>query len=851
MNKELTQVIHGIENTTNVIQQFQFNATARICSCLNASGPSITVGLDAYKMGLVEARQRGVKLRFVTEVTGENMHYCKELMKIAEVRHLDGVRGNFGVTESEYTAFGVLRESTLLSQLIYSNVKELVEQEQYVFDTLWNRAIPAHRIVKEMEDGLPPEKTEVIYGEENILNAIVAWQQKSEKSWNISVESSIPHFSMSERIRKGYPDARARGVEIRYITEIRKDNLEYCKDIMNFAQVRHLDGMVGNFVVSEKEYLGEASGKEFLSHLIYSNRKEIVEQQNYIFENLWKNGITAENRIKLIEEGVTPVETRLIEDPDHIAAKIRTEILNSSEIIACSQPGRLHLIYDNYFDIYREVLGKQRVGKHKGIRLIVTIDRNSVELVKKFVEVGVQVRHVKNLLPLSFVVTDKEMQANLEDIKGKKMIHSLLTSNEPGYVKQFASVFEQLWNEGIDAKLRMDDMEEGNYNEIEVIQNPTRALELYRETISMAEKEIMLIFPTINALLRQKKLGIVDKLKDIAQEHKIKVRVLIPSNTSVDLVLGNLSEVEDESLDIRYIESMSAWATILIVDKKISLVMELKDDSKDTFFEAVGLSTYSNSKGGVLSYAAMFENLWTQIELMAQLKEANEQLKVHDRMQKEFINVAAHELRTPIQPILSLTEALRSDVTTTEGQVIVDIIIRSAERLQRLAEDILDVTRIESQSFHLSKEIFSLNELLLDTVRGIKNGIGNQIHHDINLVYTPKIEPVFVEADKSRIAQVISNLINNALRFTRSGIVSITMETKDDHVNVSVKDTGSGIDPEIIPRLFTKFATKSLTGTGLGLFISKSIIEAHGGIIQAENNVDGDGATFRFTLPVA
>ena len=397
----------------------------------------------------------------------------------------------------------------------------------------------------------------------------------------------------------------------------------------------------------------------------------------------------------------------------------------------------------------------------------------------------------------------------------------------------------------------MDDMEEGNYNEIEVIQNPTRALELYRETITMAEKEIMLIFPTINALLRQKKLGIVDKLKDIAQEHKIKVRVLIASNTSVDLVLGNLTGVADESLDIRYLESISAWATILIVDKKISLVMELKDDSKDTFFEAVGLSTYSNSKGGVLSYAAMFENLWTQIELMAQLKEANEQLKVHDRMQKEFINVAAHELRTPIQPILSLTEALRSDVTTTEGQVMVDIIIRSAERLQRLAEDILDVTRIESQSFHLSKEIFSLNELLLDTVRGIKNGIGNQIHHDINLVYTPKIEPVFVEADKSRIAQVISNLINNALRFTRSGIVSITMETKDDHVNVSVKDTGSGIDPEIIPRLFTKFATKSLTGTGLGLFISKSIIEAHGGIIQAENNVDGDGATFRFTLPVA
>ena len=228
-------------------------------------------------------------------------------------------------------------------------------------------------------------------------------------------------------------------------------------------------------------------------------------------------------------------------------------------------------------------MGKQTEGKHKGIRLIVTIDRNTVDLVKKFVEVGVQVRHVRNLLPLSFVVTDKEVQASLEDIKGRKMIQSLLTSNEPVYVKQFASTFEQLWDEGIDAKLRMNDIEEGNDNEIEVIQNPARALELYREAITMAEKEIMLIFPTINALLRQKKLGIVDKLRDMAQEREVKVRVLMPPNTSVDLVLGNLTEVAHGSMDIRYIESMSGWATILIVDKKISLVMELNDDSKDTF----------------------------------------------------------------------------------------------------------------------------------------------------------------------------------------------------------------------------------------------------------------------------
>ena len=360
----------------------------------------------------------------------------------------------------------------------------------------------------------------------------------------------------------------------------------------------------------------------------------------------------------------------------------------------------------------------------------------------------------------------------------------------------------------------------------------------------------MLIFPTVKAFIRQKELGIVVKLKDIALERQVKVRILMPtSNNSLNLDLDSLTQVIDGRIDIRYVESMSARATILIVDKKISLVMELKDDSSDTFFGSIGLSTYSSSKGGVLSYAAMFENLWTQIELMAQLKEANEQLKVHDKMQKEFINVAAHELRTPIQPILSLADALRLDVTTTEGQELLDIVIRSAERLQRLAEDILDVTRIESQSFLLNKEIFCLNELLIDAVGGFKNTIGDGIH-DINLVFRAKVENVFVEADNSRIAQVISNLINNALRFTKSGIVSVSLETKEGNVIVSVKDTGSGIDPAILPRLFTKFATKSITGTGLGLFIAKSIIEAHGGRIWAENNLDEKGgATFSFSLP--
>jgi signal transduction histidine kinase len=110
-------------------------------------------------------------------------------------------------------------------------------------------------------------------------------------------------------------------------------------------------------------------------------------------------------------------------------------------------------------------------------------------------------------------------------------------------------------------------------------------------------------------------------------------------------------------------------------------------------------------------------------------------------------------------------------------------------------------------------------------------------------------EDIIVEADRERIIQVVSNLLDNAFKFTKNGKVVITIKKESDgRVSVSVQDTGTGVEPEIIPSLFTKFASKSQCGTGLGLFISKSIIEAHGGRIWGKNN-DNEGATFTFTIP--
>jgi signal transduction histidine kinase len=321
----------------------------------------------------------------------------------------------------------------------------------------------------------------------------------------------------------------------------------------------------------------------------------------------------------------------------------------------------------------------------------------------------------------------------------------------------------------------------------------------------------------------------------------------------------------------------------LIVDIFSQIIMSYSAQSFDT----------AHNVAHVLKDAGYFINIialaLSSIQYNADLKESNEilrqtndrlkereelirvqyeKLKEADKMKNEFINIAAHELRTPIQPILGLTGVLRSKIKDTQQQELLDVTIRNAKRLQQLTEDILDVTKIGSQSLNLKKESFNLNDIITNTIDDIttntasskKNGQRNAI----KLAYLP--HHIFIEADKARITQVISNLLNNAVKFTEAkvtkgrdggdgrvkggGIISINVERVDGQALVTVRDSGIGIDPEIMPRLFEKFITKSYQGTGLGLYISKSIVEAHGGRIWAENNPDVIGATFTFSLPV-
>jgi two-component system, OmpR family, sensor histidine kinase VicK len=414
---------------------------------------------------------------------------------------------------------------------------------------------------------------------------------------------------------------------------------------------------------------------------------------------------------------------------------------------------------------------------------------------------------------------------------------------------------------------RIDDIEKGLDLEdsIKVISQKTKVKDLYFDLLKSSKKEIMLIFPTNKAFERQERIGIIGLVKQVAREKDLRVRVLVPVENlenSQELVQEpfplkeNYQQDPSHNIYIRYIaeqRSSGLQEIILIVDRKVSFVIELIDDTEATFEEAIGLATYSNSKSTALSYVSIFESLWKQTELYQKLNELYERLQEHDKIQNEFISIAAHELRTPIQPILGLSEVLLSRKGNIEqDKELLIVIIRNAKRLRELTENILDATKIESQSLNVNKQYFRLNDLITNVLADHKKEEENNKQRKIKLAYSSHNDNIIVKADADRLTQVVSNLLSNAIKFTRKGEVSINIITDDtdQQIIVSVTDTGQGIDPEIMPRLFTKFATKSIVGTGLGLYISKRIIEAHGGKMWAENNPDGIGATFSFTLPL-
>ena len=351
---------------------------------------------------------------------------------------------------------------------------------------------------------------------------------------------------------------------------------------------------------------------------------------------------------------------------------------------------------------------------------------------------------------------------------------------------------------------RISEIEAGVIPDVlEVIKEPTEIISFTYRLVKAARDEILIIFHTSNALLRQERAGGTDILIENVIRYKTRVRILAPIEDKIIDTIQKLERIE--GIQVRNIEpAMQTRMAILVVDRTYSLVVELKDDSKDNLEEAIGLATYSNSKSTVLSYVSIFDALWKQSEL-------REELIIHSKAQQEFINIAAHELRTPIQPILGLSDVLlQSDILLNNNKIkskskikiknnettlreMIQIIARNAQRLQRLTEDILDITKIESKTLKLKKQNFILSKIIEEIVDDYNAEIRDS---NRNLILTflslEELESTPIIADQNRLKQVINNLIDNAIKFTRDGKITISAEidTKHNQVIVKVKDTG-------------------------------------------------------------
>jgi signal transduction histidine kinase len=551
------------------------------------------------------------------------------------------------------------------------------------------------------------EMTEVLSGEEHVMSTMLKFLSKAHKIDSCGDYKAPSLILEVQQYKKLLSDIKAKGIQLRYITDITKDNIHSSKELLKFAkEVRHLAGMRANFSVSETEYMASASiqqqeenqqqqqqQEQPIPQVIYSNAKDLVEQQKYVFESLWNKATPSDQRFREIEEGID------------------------------------------------------------------------------------------------------------------------------------AEVFE-------------------------VFNNGEKVGQIVLDLARSAEKEMLIHLPNDKSMVRLERLGVIDEIIQASRKGVV-VKILCPlskENTHI------VKKISDDSTNIEILNGNKSPYGMYIVDGERFLRAEVKELQAENFSEAIGRAVYSNSKRSVESFKSIFELFWNERTL-------NEELKRADKMQKEFINIASHELRTPTQAILSYSELLQKHPERKEEMI--QALSRNAGRLQRLTDDILDVTRIESETLMLKIEPLNIGDLIPSIVEDYRNQIEKNNDNVELYHYKPENndDSIIVEADRARLIQVISNLLDNAVKFTnkqynKRGSIYVNVEKKNKNGNkkqeviVAIKDNGTGIAPEIMPRLFTRFATKSETGTGLGLFISKSIIEVHGGRIWAENNTDGDGATFTFSLPI-
>ena len=462
------------------------------------------------------------------------------------------------------------------------------------------------------------------------------------------------------------------------------------------------------------------------------------------------------------------------------------------------------------------------VNKGTKIRFLTEITPDNVEVAKELAKIA-EVRHLDNIKGGS-VISDTAFMATTLLVK-EKPVPQLIYSSAREIVEQQRYVFEMLWGMSRPAQQRISEIQDSREREfMELITDHAQASKTFAELVRSAEKKVSLLLPHKTSFAKSRAAGVIEALADKARIKRAEVRIISP------LTDADRDYLKSVSPKLKVVSGQESNMSLLIVDDKRCIVVEESEGDE----QSRGFILYTNSPPAVRSFRTLFDIQWRELALIDSLLSIG-------RQRDEFISVAAHELRNPITPIMLFVDGLREEMG--ERPEIAGI-VRNTRRLQRLIQDMLDVAKIDNKNLLLKKAEFDMNALLKEACADAQNQAKGR---SVKVEFEPAGK-IMVNADEAKVSQVVYNLLDNALKFTQKGTIKVTAKKSGDEVVVSMRDEGTGISPKVMPRLFEKFVTASESGTGIGLYLSKAIIEAHGGRMWAENNKN-KGATFYFSIP--
>lgn len=646
------------------------------------------------------------------------------------------------------------------------------------------------------------------------------------------------------------------------ITNLQKSNINYYKLILQTGvEIRHIQGNKVNFAISKNEYVTVpisamekliATGADIPEEMLWSTSQDLVSQAHQIFELMWKSAIPAELRIKEIEERVPSGETRVIRDPNEILSETKRMASYSRRYSVSSVPGGLLYAYNYAFDTFRNILERFRQEQHEGIRWVTTIDESCLGAARKFLELGMEIRDVSDLPTESFGISEKEVGVTVSRLVGGQLSSSALFSNDPMYIDHYSSVFQGLWERGVDARIKIKQIEDGlTEPTMRIIRNRSQTKKLMLDLINNAENEILVILPTSNAYIRIEKIGAMDALRSAVSLRGVKVGMLSPYPRITDTASKRLDEPQSQLINYKTVQEAlgSNTVTILVFDRKSTLIIEQSDDSKSDFEEAIGVATYSTSASTVKANVRFFERVW----------EAEMLLEKETRSRKEaelLRDILAHDIRNYNQVSRMGTEFLIKHLEDRPDlEEIAHTVIEAIDGSTQLVDKAKKLGNILSSSERALCPVNLVDAIDRSLLITKSSNPSKVIKETRKIVFRDGSAPseIDVLADEL-LDEIFVNLFSNAAKFTEGNNVSLdilieekqqegtSLSDKVDSWQITIGDYGRGVSSSNPNSILNRYS-EGHRGSGLGLSIVKTLVTLYGGQINIRNRSNGSTGT--------